>query len=41
MTCYMVRGQFVTNGKFDLFHDQIDSVCKVYVPKKEALQKGG
>ena len=35
----MVRGQFVTNGKFDLFYDQIDSVCKVHVPKKRLSKK--
>ena len=35
----MVRGQFVTNGKFDLIYDQIDSVCKVHVPKKRLSKK--
>ena len=35
----MVRGQFVTNGKFDLFYDQIDSVCKVHCPKKRLSKK--
>ena len=35
----MVRGQFVTNGKFDLFYEQIDSVCKVHVPKKRLSKK--
>ena len=28
-----------TNGKFDLFHDQVDSVCKVYVPYKRLSKK--
>ena len=36
----MVRGQFVTNGKFDLLYDQIDSVCKAHVPKKKLSKKG-
>ena len=39
MTCYMVRGQFVANGKFDLSYDQIDSVCKVHGPKKRLSKK--
>ena len=31
-----------TNGKFDLFYDQIDSVCKKHVPyNEEAFQEGG
>ena len=28
-----------TNGKFDLFYDQIDSVCKVHVPCKRLSKK--
>ena len=28
-----------TNGKFDLFYDQIDSVCKVHVPDKSLSKK--
>ena len=28
-----------TNGKFDLFYDQIDSVCKVHVPYKMLSKK--
>ena len=28
-----------TNGKFDLFYDQIDSVCKVHVPYKRLSKK--
>ena len=29
----------MTNGKFDLFYDQIDSVSKVHVPKKRLSKK--
>ena len=29
----------MTDDKFDLFYDQIDSVCKVYVPKKRLSKK--
>lgn len=28
-----------TNGKFDLFYDQIDSVCKKHVPYKRLSKK--
>lgn len=35
----MVRGQFVTNGKFDLLYDEVDSACKVHVPKKRLSKK--
>ena len=35
----MVRGQFVTNGRLDLLYDEVDSVCKVHVPKKRLSKK--
>ena len=29
----------MTNGKFDLLYDEVDSVCKVHVPKKRLSKK--